>query len=139
MELRQNKPIHLRCPKCGHDFSFNGNKIVQERQAVSQEISILKAKITEIKQRPGFKKTWPEYKRVCAKLDDAIARITAINAAYRNMSEHSEIEKYKIFYTKVKKILGEQKTVELIREAEDELIYRDYDMAIQKHNNFNGV
>lgn len=44
MELKQTKPIHLRCPKCGYDFSYNTNHI-------EESIDTLKCEITDIKSQ----------------------------------------------------------------------------------------
>lgn len=140
MDLRQNKPIHLRCPKCGHDFSFNGNKIIQEKQSVAKEIQTLMAKMSDmVSQNGSLVKKSPEYKRLKARLEDAQLRSQALKNLNRNLSEFSELERYKIFHKKVKSVLGDEKTIQLIKESEDELVYRDYDMAIQKFTNFDGV
>ena len=46
MNLKQTKPIHLRCPKCKHDFAYNTNHIENEIDKLKCEISDIKAQIT---------------------------------------------------------------------------------------------
>ena len=50
MELKQVKPIHLRCPKCGYDFSYNTNHIEEEIDRLKCEITSIKNQITEYKK-----------------------------------------------------------------------------------------
>ena len=39
MELKQTKPIHLKCPKCGYDFAYNTNHIEEEIDSLKKEIA----------------------------------------------------------------------------------------------------
>lgn len=50
MELKQTKPIHLRCPKCGYDFSYNTNHIEEEIDRLKCEITSIKNQITQHKR-----------------------------------------------------------------------------------------
>lgn len=44
MELKQKKPIHLRCPKCGYDFAYNTNHIEEEIVSITSDIQRYKRK-----------------------------------------------------------------------------------------------
>lgn len=125
----------MKCPKCGYDFSTNGNKIIQDLQFQKNRMTQIDKALNELKNNNVGKNT-PKYKRLVQQKCDCQQQITALKSVHRNLTENAEIEKYKVFYKLVKQILGEKKTIELIKEAEDSLVYRDYDMAIQKYNNF---
>ena len=128
----------MRCPKCGHDFSVNGNRIVQDLQFQRDRMTQINKAFIELKNNNVGKNT-PKYKRLVQQKADCQQQITALKNIHRNLTENAEIEKYKVFYNLVKQVLGEKKTIDLIIEAEDSIVYRDYDMAIQKHNNFEGA
>lgn len=125
----------MRCPKCGHDFSVNGNRIVQDLQFQRDRMTQINKAFIELKNN-NVGKDAPKYKRLVQQKADCQQQITALKNIHRNLTENAEIEKYKVFYNLVKQVLGEKKTIDLIMEAEDSIVYRDYDMAIQKHNNF---
>lgn len=138
MDLKQKKPIHLRCPKCGHDFACNTNRIEEDYHIAKNKAANLKAKLAELNDK-NISKNAPEYKRLKRLHEDAIAQIVAIKKVRQALNREMEIQKYNIFKKLVKGIIGEQKTIELLKEAEDEMAFREYDMAIQKNNRFNGV
>ena len=138
MDLRQSKPIHIKCPKCGNDFGVNGNKIVSDLQFQKNRIRQLEKALADLKANNVSPKS-PQYKRVLAQKADCLKALTALKNVNRNLTENAELEKFRVFYKLVKKELGEEKTLKLIKEAEEDIVYRDYDMAIQKHTNFEGV
>lgn len=138
MDLKQSKPMHFKCPKCGHDFSANTNKIVEHKQELaSQRTAIVK----RMQQFNGIrkKKDMPEYKRLVAKLNDVNMQLQAINQLNRNLSENAELEQYKVLKKLLKAKIGESETMKLVKEAEDCVLYRDYDTAVQRFNRFDGV
>ena len=51
MDLKQEKPIHLRCPKCGYDFSYNTNHIEEKIDSIKQNIASAMSQIKELKVR----------------------------------------------------------------------------------------
>lgn len=138
MELKQSKPMHFRCPKCGFDFSTNTNKIVDRKQELQLKRTMIVNKLREFDGMKN-KKRMPEYQRLVAKQNDIDMQLQAINRLNRNLSENAEIEQFKIFKNLVKAEIGQQKTINLLKEAEDCMLYRDYDTAIQKYNRFDGV
>ena len=133
--MRQSKPIHMKCPKCGHDFSINGNKVIQDLQFQKNRMTQINKAFIELKNN-NIGKNAPKYKRLVQQKHDCQQQITALKSVHRNLTENAELEKYKVFYGLVKQVLGEKKTVDLVKEAAESLVYRDYDMAIQKYNNF---
>ena len=138
MDLKQRKPVHLKCPNCGHDFAVNTNRIEEDYVLLKSKVTRLKAELELLNERNVSQKS-PERKRLRALIADTNAQIVAIKKVRKALSEETEIQKYIIFYKKVKSIIGEEKTVKLMKEAEEELIFREYDLAIQKGNNFTGA
>ena len=138
MDLKQLKPIHLKCPKCGHDFACNTNRIEEDYHAAKLKATSIKAKMTELKDKNVSTKS-PEYKRLHRLLDDTNAQIVAIKKARAALSDESERQLFKLFKEQVKRVIGTEKTIALLKEAEEELIFKDYDMAKQKNNHFGGA
>lgn len=138
MDLRQSKPVHMKCPKCGHDFSTNTNKIVQDLQFQRNRINQINRAIKDAKDK-GLTKKSPQLKRLIQQREDCIQTLQALKAVNRNLAENAELEKYKVFVKLIKSQIGEEKTIKLLREAEEDIVYRDYDTAIQRHNNFEGA
>lgn len=138
MDLKQSKPMHLKCPKCGYDFAVNTKRIEEDYMLLKAKATKIKAELTVLNERNVSQKS-PERKRLKALLADTNAQIVAIKKVRKALSEESEIQKYIIFYKKAKSIIGEEKAVKLMKEAEEELIFREYDLAIQKGNNFTGA
>ncbi len=131
--------MHLKCPDCGHDFSVNSSKIIQDKDAVAKEIGYLNKKISELRAK-NVSRNSPEYKRLVERLNDAHMRATSIKTAYKNIADNSEIEKYRIFMGYIKREIGQERAIELLKQAEDDLLYYgSYDMAKQNFTNFNNV
>lgn len=138
MDLKQKKPVHLKCPKCGHDFSCNTNRIEEDYNNLKIKATSIKARLTAMKSK-NMSTNSPEYKRLKALEADTVAQITAIKKARTAMNREMEVQKYMIFKNLVKGILGEEKTIALLKEAEEEMVFREYEMAIQKSTNFDGA
>lgn len=138
MDLKQTKPIHLKCPKCGHDFSCNTNKVEEDYNNAKIKAASIKAELAKMRQNNVSKKS-PEYKRLLRLQEDTILQITAIKKARQAMNREMEIQKCMIFKNLVKGEIGEKRTIELLKEAEEEMCFYDYDTAIQKNNRFNGA
>lgn len=130
--------MHFRCPKCGHDFSANTNSIIARRQELQAKRQAIVNRMREFEGCKG-KKKMPEYKRLVEKLEDVNMQLQAINRLNRNLSENAELEQFKIFKRLVKAEIGEKKVIEMLRDAEDSMLYNDYDTAIQRYNRFDGV
>ena len=136
MDIRQNKPIHIRCPKCDYDFGINTNRIVQEQQFQKNRIKQIDKAIAEARLNNINKKS-PQWKRLTAQREDCLQQLTALKNVNRNLCENAELEKFRVFYKLVKQVIGDKKAVDLMMEAEDCLLYHGcYDTAIQKYNNF---
>lgn len=138
MDLKQSKPIHLKCPKCGHDFACNTNRIEEDYQAAKIKANSIKKKMAELKDKNVSAQS-PEYKRLGRLLADTNAQIVAIKKVRSALSDESERQLFLVFRKLVKGVIGEEKTMLLLKEAEDELCFRNYDMAVQRHSNFDGA
>ena len=138
MDLKKSKPVHLNCPKCGYDFSVNTNRIEEDYANARIKTASLEKEITRMKNS-GISRKSPAFKRVLVQHKDAQAQCAAIKKARKALSDESELQKFQIFKGLVKGVIGDEKTIELLQKAEDELVFNDYDTAIQKFNRFGGV
>ena len=139
MDLKkQTKPIHLRCPNCGHDFSYNSRHIENEYDRVKEQIKFMKVRLSEMNEE-RVPKNAPERKRIQAKLDNAALELQQIKRSRKAVSESIQANLEKNFRLKVKALIGDEKYIQLRKECEDDLTYNIYDMAFQNHNNFNNV
>ena len=139
MEMQRQKPIHLRCQKCGYDFSYNANY-------VERNIDTLKKEITQIvEQLTQFKAEHPDAReRNANKWYQSAKKAQVIKTKelselknYRKIAEQEiKLQTYYAFRRKVAEIIGNDKMIELVRECEKEMAYHDYETAVQKHNNF---
>lgn len=136
MDLKQSKPIHLRCPKCGYDFSYNTNHVEAEIDRLKCEITSIKSQITQYKsEHPRtYRDAW--YKRAQSALAVKNAQLQEYKKARKATTAEIQRQVDKIFFQLVSEKLGKDEAVKLMREAEDQLVYYTYDMASQKFTRF---
>ena len=139
MELKQTKPIHLRCPKCGYDFSYNTNHIEEEIDRLKIEITSIRNQITEYKKehQKTYRDDW--YKRANAAMKAKIARLQELKKARKATVVEIKLQTNIIFRKLVEQKLGKEETLKLLKEAEDQMIYYNWDMATQKFTRFEGA
>lgn len=139
MELKQTKPIHLRCPKCGYDFSYNTNHIEEEIDRLRCEITSIKSQITQYKNEhpKTYRNDW--YRRAQAMLTKKSAQLSELKKARKATAVEIKAQQDKIFYQLVKERLGEEEAIKLMKEAEDQMIYYNWDMAAQTFTRFEGA
>lgn len=139
MELRQTKPIHLRCPKCGYDFSYNANHVEEEIDRLKMEIASIMARIEEYKREH---KKWKEelaYKNLQVALKKRQARIVEAKKARKATAIEIKLQTHQIFKKLVEQKMGVEETQKLLKEAEEQLIYYNYDTACQTFTRFEKV
>lgn len=139
MELKQAKPIHLRCPKCGYDFSYNTNHIEEEMDRLKNEITSISRQIAQYKaENPDFQaKEW--YKKAKKAVAVKQAQLSEYKKARKATNVEIKLQTFQIFKKLVAERIGKEEMLKLIKEAEDEMIYYDYDMATQKFTRFDGA
>ena len=137
MDLKQEKPIHLRCPKCGYDFSYNTNHIEEKIDSIKQNIASAMSQIKELKAAyPNNYYKQERYRRAQAAL--AHNQKALVNAKKARKATAVEIQKQvnKIFYQLVCEKIGKDEALKLMQEAEDQLVYYTWDMATQTFTRF---
>ena len=140
MELKQAKPIHLRCPKCGYDFSYNTNHIEEEMDRLKNEVTSISRQIAQYKaENPKIfsKNEW--YKKAKKAVAIKQAQLSEYKKARKATNVEIQLQTFQIFKNLVSERIGREEMLKLIKEAEDEMIYYDYDMATQKFTRFDGV
>ena len=140
MELKQEKPIHLRCPKCGYDFAYNTNHIEEEIDKLKNEITSITNQITQYKtENPEEYQAQEWYKRAKKALSLKQAKISKLKKARKATATEIKLQTFSIFRALVAERIGKEETLKLLKQAEDEMIYYDYDMATQTFTRFEGV
>ena len=140
MELKQAKPIHLRCPKCGYDFSYNTNHVEEEIDRIKNEITSISRQIAQYKtenSKDFQEKEW--YKKAKKAVAIKQAQLSEYKKARKATDVEIKLQTFQIFKKLVAEKIGKEEMLKLIKEAEDEMIYYDYDMATQKFTRFDGA
>lgn len=139
MELKQTKPIHLRCPKCGYDFSYNTNHVEEEIDRLKCEITSIKNQITQYKKEhpKTYRDAW--YRKAQAAFTAKNAQLQELKKARKATAVEIKLQTNIIFRQLVEQKLGKEQTLKLIKEAEEQMIYYNWDMATQSFTRFEGV
>lgn len=140
MELKQEKPIHLRCPKCGYDFAYNTNHIEEEIDKLKNEITSITTQIVQCKaENPEGYQSEEWYKRAKKAVALKQAQISKLKKARKATAAEIKLQTFSIFRALVAERIGKEEMLKLLKQAEDEMIYYDYDMATQTFTRFEGV
>lgn len=142
MELKQVKPIHLRCPKCGYDFSYNSNHIEAEIEKLKCEITLIKKQITQYKidnPDPNVRNRDIWYRKAQAAIAAKEAQMREYKKSRKATYTEIEIQKAYIFKKLVAEKIGKDEMIKLSEEAENQMVYYVWDMSKQRFTNFNGV
>ena len=139
MELKQVKPIHLRCPKCGYDFSYNTNHIEEEIDRIKCEITSIKSQITKYKNDhpKTYRDDW--YRKANAAMEARNAQLQELKKARKATAVEIKLQTNIIFRQLVEQKLGKEETMKLIKDAEDQMVYYNWDMATQTFTRFEGA
>lgn len=139
MELKQVKPIHLRCPKCGYDFSYNTNHIEEEIDRLKCEITSIKNQITEYKKKhpKTYRDAW--YRKANAEMAARNAQLQELKKARKATAVEIKLQTNIIFRQLVEQKLGKEETMKLLKDAEEQMVYYNWDIATQTFTRFEGA
>ena len=112
MDLKQTKPVHLRCPKCGYDFSYNTNHIENEIDRLKCEISSIKSAMQEHKRLyPGrYRDSW--YKKASCKLQENVAQLQEYKKARKATAVEIKLQTNIIFKKLVEREIRKRRNYE---------------------------
>ena len=139
MDLRQKKPIHLKCPKCGYDIAYNSGSTEREIDNTKKEITCLMRKIQFYKREYEDYKNNEEYIKLKTALTRRQEKLCDMKKTRKATVAEIELQKNIIFRKLVEREMGKEKVKKLMQEAEDEMVYYEYDMATQKFTRFEGA
>lgn len=139
MELKQIKPIHLRCPKCGYDFAYNTNHVEGEIDRLKCEITSIRSQIAEHKRKNPrtYRDSW--YRKANAAMGAKTAQLQEFKKARKATATEIKIQTNIIFRQLVEQKLGKEETLKLLKEAEEQMIYYNWDVATQTFTRFEGA
>ena len=139
MNLKQKKPIHVRCPKCGHDISYNSNHIEREIERLKKEITDLMGKMQLCKSEYKDYKNDNKYLNLKFALQRRQEKLNELKRTRKATAAEIELQKNIIFRKLIEREMGKEKVKKILQEAEDEMVYYEYDMATQKFTRFEGA
>lgn len=136
MELKKPKPVHLKCPKCSYDFSYNANHIEEQIDTLKAEITTLKSQMAQFKQNNQNYYKAPAYKRMQTAMQEKTAQLMQYKKARKASNIEISMQVNTIFRGLIRDRIGEEETNKLLREAEDMMQYYVYDNAKQTFTRF---
>lgn len=143
MNLEGKKRINIMCPKCRYEYSFNGDSLFQNKRKLNEELAVIKAKISAYRAEHNCNKNFLQndgyYKTLIRRKNELEAQYSVAKTEVANASNIAELDLFIAFKKKLFERYGKEEMMQIIRECEDEMQYRDYDMAIQTHTNFENV
>lgn len=139
MDLKQKKPIHLKCPKCGYDFAYNTNHIEEEIDTLKKEITSIKSQIERYKREHRNYSKNKTYRNLHCALSSRQKRLADVKKARKATAVEIKLQTNIIFRQLVAEKLGKEETLKLLKEAEEQMIYYDWDMATQTFTRFDNV
>jgi superfamily II RNA helicase len=139
MDIKHTKPIHLKCPKCGYDFSCNSNHIEEEIDRLKTEITSIKSHMTQFKINYTDHYRRPAYKRMQAALNERQAQLAQYKKARKASNAEITMQINTIFRGMVRDKIGTEETNKLLKEAENQMRYYFWDNATQTYTRFEGV
>ncbi len=130
---KYSKPIHITCPKCGHELEFNGKDIIADKMRYKDEMLTLKARMQTHRNEHGKD---GYYAKLLKQYDDALVRYQRAKQMAQLASEQSEIQMFCMFKKACMEEFGKEKIISMLEEIEKEISYRTEELMKQKYNNF---
>ena len=116
MELKQEKPIHLRCPKCGYDFAYNTNHIEEEIDKLKNEITSITNQISQYKtENPEEYQAKEWYKRAKKAVALKQAQISKLKKARKATATEIKLQTFAIFRGLVAERIGKEEMLKLLK------------------------
>lgn len=128
------KPIHITCPKCHYELEFAGKKIVADKNELEDEVNTLRARIQAHVNKYGRDQY---FYNLLKQLKEKETHLVRAKHLVQLIEEQTELQLFIIFKKACIKEFGEEKINKMLKECEDELVYRTDDLAKQKYTNFN--
>lgn len=143
MKIEGKKRINITCPKCHHDYAINGDALYQRKRQLIEEMEIIKAQMSAYKDEHNYSKSMLNsdgyYKKLRRRLKEKQAEYATVKTDIANADTITEINLFGAFKKKLFEVYGKEEIVKLLEECEEDMQYRDYDLAIQHHTNFNNI
>ena len=129
------KPFHIVCPHCKKDVELWANDIERRYEKAKKELVEIQEQINLFKSeyREDYK-TNEWYKRVKKAFAHKCEEVAELKQTKKMLAMESEKQFRDAFYDAVKRTLDHDTFMKFVKEAEDDIQYNVYDMAIQKHS-----
>lgn len=138
MDLNQIKPIHLKCPKCSYDFSYNTNDVEEKIDMLGTEIMSIKNQLTQFKQSHNkIQCDTDKWYQGCKKaMIYKQAQLAQYKKARKATAVEIRLQVFNNYRRHIRQLIGDEAEMKLIKECEEEMIYFNYDTATQTFNRF---
>lgn len=140
MKIEGKKRIVITCPKCHHEYIFNGDELWQRKRYLAEQVKIIEAKKMAFKEEnpKGYKKN-PYFRKLQRNLEEVRAQLSEVKTDYANASHISELNMYVAFKKRMMQEYGKETIIRILKEIEEEMQFRDYDLAKQTYTNFDNA
>lgn len=134
----------LTCPKCKHEFTYDGGEIDAKIERLKNEITLHINWLNEYKLMPKYKQNELRQTRYYKQkaLGEMQADLQALKSQRKVANEHIHRSTLEIFAQLVKDEIGERRYIQLMEKAEQELeaynisglMWHEYTRANSKGN-----
>lgn len=129
------KPFHIVCPHCHKDVELWANDIERRYEKAKKELVEIQEQINLFKSeyREDYK-TNQWYKKVKKAYAHKLEEVAELKQTRKMLVKECEKQFKEAFYDVVRLAVDHDTFMKWVKEAEGDIQYNAYDMAIQKHS-----
>lgn len=139
MDIRSKPRINICCPKCHHEYFFNGDKLNQQKNELKEEMSVITARINAYKSEHFSVKQDPYYKSLLRRKAEINVQYSKAKNDVANACNIAELELFIIFKKRLMEIYGKDEIVKILKECEEDMLGNSNETRIQRYSNFQNV
>lgn len=132
---RIKKPFHIVCPHCKTEVELWANDIERRYEKAKKEVAEILEQITLFKSeyREDYKNNdW--FKRAKRAYAHKCEEVAKLKQTKKMLAKESEKQFERAFYEVVKRTVDRDTFMKYVKEAEEDIQYSTYDMAVQKYS-----
>lgn len=132
---RIKKPFHIVCPHCNKDVELWANDIEKRYEKAKKELADIREQINlfNSEYRKDYKNNeW--YKKVRKAYAHKCEEVAKLKQTKKMLAKESKKQFERAFYEVVKRTVDHDTFMKYVAEAEEDIQYNTYDMAVQKYS-----
>lgn len=132
------KPVHLRCEKCGYDITYNAGQVTREIEVLGNEILSINKQLASFKAQHTKKECQESqwYKNAIKALNIKKGQMAELKQVRKHGDMEVKLQSLQEFVNRCKEEFGRERVIELLQECENDMVYHDYETAIQRYTDF---